>query len=58
MPRKSEDTASINAGLILPECIDSVVPFIPVPSSIPAKDIARWPARGGVRGVIPERRVY
>ena len=58
MPRKSEDTASINAGLILPECIDSVVAFIPVLSSIPAKGYCPLAARGGVRGVIPERRVY
>lgn len=38
-----KDEASIKVDLILPECIDKVVSFIPVISSIPAKDIACWP---------------
>jgi hypothetical protein len=42
MARKSEDAESINVGLISPECIDRVVSFISVLSSIPAKDIAIW----------------
>jgi len=40
---KLRDEAPIKVDLILPECIDKVVSFIPVLSSIPAKDIACWP---------------
>jgi hypothetical protein len=43
MPRRSEEAASFDVGLILPQCIDKIVSFIPVLSSIPAEDIARWP---------------
>ena len=46
MPRKSKDSASINVGLITPECIDKVVSFIPMLISLPAKDIANWQAPG------------
>jgi hypothetical protein len=43
MPRNSDHRASINVGLISPECIERVGAFIPMLSSIADEDIARWP---------------
>lgn len=52
MPRRSEGTPSFDIGLIVPESVDNVVSFMPVLSSIPEEDIARWPEAKKKDGVL------
>ncbi|HTR24879.1 MAG TPA: DUF6508 domain-containing protein [Terriglobales bacterium] len=52
MPKKSDDRASINLGLISPECIDKVVSFVPKLRSIAAENIARWGDGKATDGVL------